>query len=39
MEKDLDAVMLIYNLIEYSGSCSRTFENLRQYHRMSHMLL
>ena len=31
--KDIDAVMPIYNLIEYSNSYSKPSGNLRQYYR------
>ena len=31
--KDIDIVMLVYNLIEYSDNCSKTSRSLWQYYR------
>ena len=31
--KDLDVVMAMYNLIEYSNSYAKASENLSQYHK------
>ena len=31
--KDIDVVMLMYNLIEYSDNYSKIYGNLRQYYR------
>ena len=37
--KDLNVVMPMYNLIEYRGNYSKTFGNLWQYYRESHIIL
>ena len=36
--EDLDVVMLIYNLLEYSNNYSMTSESLWDYHRDDHSL-
>ena len=36
--KDIDIVMSMYNLIEYSDNYSRKYVNLWQYYKMSPMI-